>query len=122
MKHDGKTVTPWPGHAVRHGHEFPERQRRIGKTKAIRSTVTTAVLAGGTAFSTALIAAYLWASSTPLIYEQSESMRRMRVDRLVMTAWSKFTPSGEGSAHGHNYLSYSDRDARARMAVWLEVV
>ena len=83
MKHDGKTVTPWPGHAVRHGHEFPERQRRIGKTKAIRSTVTTAVLAGGTAFSTALIAAYLWASSTPLIYEQCESMRRCEPTALL---------------------------------------
>jgi len=57
--------------------DFPKRQRRVAaKRQPILSTAAIALLAGGTAFSTALVVPYLWAAvrHAPLTYEQCEAV------------------------------------------------
>jgi len=59
--------------------DFPKRQRPIAaKRRPILSTVIIAVLAGGTAFSLALVVPYLSAAvrHSPLTYEQCEGVKQ----------------------------------------------
>jgi len=58
--------------------DFPKRQRRVAaKRRPMLSTVIIAVLAGGTAFGTALVAPYLWAAvrHSPWAYERCEDVK-----------------------------------------------
>jgi len=71
------SMSDYPKNSIK-ATDFSKRQRRVAvKRRAIISTVIIALLAGGTAFSTALVVPYLWAAvrHSPLTYEQCEAVK-----------------------------------------------
>ena len=58
--------------------DSPKRRRRVAvKRRAMVSTVIIALLAGGTAFTTALVVPYVWGAirHSPLTHEQCETVK-----------------------------------------------